>query len=143
METGRKLDALRQDLRYGVRQLHRNPRFTVVAVLTLALGIGANTAIFTVASSVLFRELPYREPDRLVQIWNNFHGHHMQNVVFSHVEFADYRSRIRHIEDIGAYGQDSQTLKGNPAPEQIWVSTVSANLFDCSACTASRPSFQA
>jgi putative ABC transport system permease protein len=130
MQTGRKLDALRQDLRYGVRQLNRNPRFTVVAVLTLALGIGTNTAIFTVASSVLFRELPYREPDRLVQIWNNFHGHQMQNVVFSHVEFADYRSRIRHIEDIGAYGQVSQTLKGNPAPEQVWVSTVSANLFD-------------
>ena len=130
MQTGRKLDDLLQDLRYGCRQLHRNPRFTLVAVLTLALGIGTNTAIFTVASSVLFRELPYREPERLVQIWNNFHGHQMQNVVFSHVEFADYRSRIRLIEDIAAYGQSSQTLKGNPAPEQIWVSTVSANLFD-------------
>ena len=130
MQTGRKLDDLRQDLRYGVRQLRRSPRFTVVAALTLALGIGTNTAIFTVASSVLFSKLPYREPERLVQLWNNFHGHHMQNVVFSHVEFVDYRSRLRHIEDIAAYGQQSQTLTGNAAPEQIWVSTISANLFD-------------
>ncbi len=130
MQTGRKLDHLRQDLIYGFRQLRRNPRFTVVAVLTLALGIGTNTAIFTVASSILFNELPYREPERLVQIWTNFHGHHMQNVVFSHVEFVDYRSRIRHLDDIAAYGQHSQTLTGNPTPEQVWVSTISANLFD-------------
>ena len=126
-----------------MRQLHRNPRFTVVAVLTLALGIGANTAIFTVASSVLFRELPSREPERLVQIWNNFHGHHMQNVVFSHVEFADYRSRIRHIEDIGAYRQDSQTLKGNAVRPAIRVSTSPRTCSICSACNRFTAVFQA
>jgi putative ABC transport system permease protein len=126
----RWIDHLLHDVRSGVRQLRRNPRFTAAALVTLALGIGGATAIFTVANGVLFRQLPYRDPDRLVQFWTSFRQHRMERVVFSHVEFLDYRARIRGIDDVGAYSLSSQTLTQNGDPEQVYVSGVSANLFD-------------
>ena len=126
----RALETLGQDIRYAVRQLRRNPRFTLAAVLTLALGTGATTATFTVASAVLFRDLPYRDPAQLVQFWTAFRQHGMDRVVFSHLEYLDYRSRTRSFSDLAAYGQNTQTLKANGEPEQVWLSDVSTNLFD-------------
>lgn len=125
----RWIDYLVQDVRSGVRQLRRNPRFTAAALVTLTLGIGGATAIFTVADGVLFRQLPYRVPEQLVQFWTSFRQHRMEQVVFSHLEFLDYRSRIRGIDDIAAYSLNSQTLTQNGNPEQVWVSGVSPNLF--------------
>ena len=122
---------IRPDVLYALRQLRRNPRFTAAAVITLALGTGATTAVFTVTNAVLFRDLPYREPQQLIQLWNNFRQHGMERVVFSHLEFLDFRERTKAFQDLAVYAQNTQTLKAAAGEaEQIWVSDVSPNLFD-------------
>src|SRR4051794_36818685 len=100
------MDTLLQDLRYGVRMLMKRPAFTAVAVLTLALGIGANTAIFSVVNAVLLRPLPYKQPDRLVQIWetNPIRGWTM-NIV-APANFLDWEKRSTSFEGLAAYYGD-------------------------------------
>lgn len=92
-----------QDVRYGWRKLWAQPGFAVVAILTLALGIGANTAIFSVVHAVLLRPLPYAEPDRLVQIWEVSPDGDDHNVVSSG-NYLDWRERATSFEELGAYG---------------------------------------
>src|SRR2546422_6001169 len=89
------IDTLWQDLRYGVRMLAKSPGFTAIAVLTLALGIGANTAIFSVVNGVLFKPLPYKDPERLVRLWVNLHRPGLEESVSSAPEFLDYRAQSR------------------------------------------------
>jgi hypothetical protein len=94
MEWGNKMTGLIQDVRYALRQLRRNPGFTVVAVLTLGLGIGANTGIFTVVEGVVLAPLRYREPDRLVMVWEN--NPRFPRVWNSYPNFQDWQ-RIAHF----------------------------------------------
>jgi putative ABC transport system permease protein len=106
------------DIRYALRMLRKSPGFTVVAVLTLALGIGANTAIFSVVDAVLFRALPYRDPGRLV--WaTNFYPDQGQNFVFQNV-YAGWRDQSHVFESISAYSPSAEyTLTGAGFPERM------------------------
>ncbi|HTQ59287.1 MAG TPA: ABC transporter permease [Candidatus Solibacter sp.] len=107
-----------QDVRYGVRNMLRTPGFMVVTILTLALGIGANTAIFSVVDAVLFRTLPYRDPGRLV--WaTNVLSRQGQNLVFAD-EYAGWRTQNHVFENIAAYGASAErTLTGAGTPQRL------------------------
>ncbi len=94
----RFIETLIQDLRYGTRTLMKNPGFTVVTTLTLALGIGANTAIFSVVNAVLLRPLQYSDSDRLVQLWQNFPQSGANQITVSAPEFFDYKDQNRVFE---------------------------------------------
>src|SRR2546423_12853337 len=109
------IENLVADVRYGLRILRKNPGFTAVAVLTLALGIGANTAIFGVVNAVLLRPLPYREPDRVVMLWS--HWINWTRTWLSAPELVDYHDQIRSLEHVAAFGTTSFNLTraGEPA----------------------------
>jgi putative ABC transport system permease protein len=92
---------LAQDLRYALRSLRRQPAFTAIVVITLALGIGANTAIFSIVNGVLLKPLPYREPSRLVMVWETKPGR--DRPLVSYPNYLDWRQRQRRVEDIAAY----------------------------------------
>src|SRR5205807_4486272 len=89
----RFVSELGQDARYGLRMLVKKPTLTIVAVLTLALGVGANTAIFSIVNAVLLRSLPYRDPDRLVRVFFNEPGVGLRDVRFSEPELEDLQKR--------------------------------------------------
>ncbi len=117
-----------QDMRFAIRMLGKRPGFTVVAVLALALGIGANSAIFSVFNTVLLRPLAYREPDRLVLIWTRFLPDLPQNWV-SGPEVIDFRERNNSFDDIAALSWPNFNLTGAGEPEQLQGGAVTANLF--------------
>ncbi|HEV2131108.1 MAG TPA: ABC transporter permease, partial [Longimicrobiaceae bacterium] len=121
------MDNLLQDLRYAVRTLRKTPGFTLVAVLTLALGIGANTAIFSVVSSVLLRPLPYADADRVVMVWNSLST--SERAGLSEPELMDYRETIRSFEQVAAYRPTDVNLTGDAEPERLPAARVTANLF--------------
>ncbi|PYV18155.1 MAG: ABC transporter permease, partial [Acidobacteria bacterium] len=125
------MTTLLQDLRYGIRMLAKNPGFTAVAVLTLALGIGANTAIFSVVNGVLFRPLPYRDPGRLVIVWMRFTGIGIPNDrnYVSAPEFHDLVQYSRSFADVAAMGSDVFNLGVRGTPERITGADVSPSLF--------------
>src|ERR1700730_5263725 len=99
-----------QDLTYGIRMLRRSPGFTIVALLTLSLGIGANTAIFSVVNGVLLRSMPYRDPARLAIIWNDYGNQGQSLPAVSPPDFKDYRERSRTMEFAAAAPTGGGTL---------------------------------
>jgi predicted permease len=124
------MNGLFQDLRYAVRQLGKNPGFTLVAVLTLAIGIGANTAIYSVIEAVLLRQLPFGTPDRLV--WLNGKFPQSDEAGVSPPDFRDYRTSNRAFDRLAAmgYAPGPANLAGDK-PEQVLTTIASANFFDC------------
>src|SRR6185295_249289 len=123
------MHGLLHDLRYALRQLRKSPRFTAVAVITLALGVGANTAIFSVVNAVLLRPLPYPGADRLVMVWEqNPHRGWFENIV-SGANFRDWQKQNRVFTDIAAFESNSFSLNGENNTEEVAGERVTANLF--------------
>ena len=122
---------LLQDLRYAFRWLARNPGFTAVAVLTLALGIGANTAIFSVVRGILLKPLPYPQPDRLVQMWETAErqGRVRDEIPFAPPVIKDWREQNRSFESVAAYTDWTFNMTGGEAPERLPAALVSAEFF--------------
>jgi putative ABC transport system permease protein len=110
---------LGQDVRYGVRTLVKKPTLTIVAVLTLALGVGATTAIFSIVDAVLLRSLPYRDPDRLVRIFFNEPGVGLRDVRFSKPELDDLQTRADVFEDVSPIFEGSENVTGAGQPERL------------------------
>src|SRR5215211_1732036 len=118
---------LLQDVRYGFRLLIKSPGFTLVAILALALGIGANTAIFSVVNGVLLRPLPYREPGRLMTVVDTDTTVRQSSV--SPADFTEWRNQNQVFEDLIAYTGGSFNLAGSAAPERVDGIAVSASFF--------------
>ncbi|HEX8190085.1 MAG TPA: ABC transporter permease [Pyrinomonadaceae bacterium] len=127
---GRMLETLWQDLRYGVRALRKQPGFSLVVVLTLAIGIGANSTIFSFANGVLLRPLPYADPERLVLLDETAPKRNVNSMGVSFPNFLDWRAQNRVFEDIAAYTEGTYTLVGGGEPEQIRGAGVSSGLFE-------------
>ena len=115
------MNTLWQDLRYGARMLWKKPGFTLIAVLTLALGIGANTAIFSVVNGVLLRPLPYKEPDRLVRVYSEFPTMNLRKFWISVPEYLDIQKEAKSWESIGAWSAGGVNISstGDPIPCQF------------------------
>ena len=123
------METLLQDLGYGFRMLFKNPRFTAVAVLSLAIGIGADTAIFSVTNALLLRPLPYKDADRLVILWNRSPGLNVAQDWLSPGEYLDIRAENRVFDQVAATIDSSFNLTGQGTPERIEAARVSSSLF--------------
>jgi len=121
------METILQDLRYGLRLLRKAPGFTAVAVLTLALGIGATTAIFSVVYEVLLRPLAYEKPDQIVRLWEvNASGH---RVNFADPNFSDFRAQNHSLQGLAEYAAWPESVSGGSAPTRTMVATVSRDFF--------------
>src|SRR5687767_5248885 len=121
------MQEFRQDLRVGFRMLLRAPAFTIIAVLTLAVGIGANTAIFSVLRSVLLRPLPYAQPEQVAMVWNSWTG--WEETWLSEPEVLEYRAGAPSIEHLAAYSTGTANITGEGEPERVASANLTANIF--------------
>ena len=119
-----------QDLKYALRMLKKNPAFTFVAILTLALGIGANSAIFSVVNSVLLRELPYRQPSQLVRVYSEFPTMQLQKFWLSPPELLDIQREAKSWEAIGAWAPGGQNIGTDSEPLRVTSAAVTRSLID-------------
>jgi len=110
------METLIQDIRYGIRTLIKKPAFTAVVVAALALGIGANTAIFSIVNSILLRPLPYKDPDRLAMIWMDNKRMNVDQDIHSFANYLDYRDQNQVFESMAAYSGVSLNLVGSGEP---------------------------
>jgi predicted permease len=123
------VETLLQDTKYGCRMLARNPGFTAIAVLTLAIGIGASTAIFSVVDTVLLRPLPYQQPDRLVVVSESLPGMSRDEIGVAAGEFEDYRDHNRSFSEVAAYESSGFNLTGVGKPSRVNAAALSASAF--------------
>src|SRR5580704_2097391 len=122
------METLIRDLRYGLRMLARAPGFTAIAVLTLALGIGANTAIFSVVEGVVLAPLPYNQPDRLVTVWES--NYHTPRMGVSYLDFRDWQRSAQSFQEMGTFTRQDCDLSAPGAPEHLDGNLISAGFFN-------------
>jgi putative ABC transport system permease protein len=125
---------LMRDVRHAARRLTRTPMFTVATVITLALGIGANTAIFSIVNSVLLKPLPFPEADRLVGLWQTAPGVNITDLPASIADYVTYREESRTLADVAIWTGNTYTVTGRAEPER--VDGISA-CCPCLACSRS------
>ncbi len=123
------MESVIQDIRYGLRSLLKRPGATAVALVTLALGIGVNTAIFSAVNSVLLRPLPLKDPDRVVSIWEHTLRFGINQNEVAPANFFDLRNQNQVFDGIGAHGPQDLNLSGNGEPERLTGELVTANVF--------------
>ncbi len=122
------MEAMRQDFGFAVRSLWRAPAFTVIAVLTLAIGIGSNAAIFGVVNSVLLKPLPYAQPDEVVTIWSSWSG--FPKTWVSPAEYRTYLTQTRAFEDLAMWGETNVSFTDPESPERVEAVAATMNLVD-------------
>src|SRR5512143_1594074 len=133
MSTTTALDNLARDIRYCARGLARNPLFTLIAVVTLAIGIGANTAVFSVVDGVLLKPLPYPKPEELVSIWHDAPGAPGITAIagglnFSPSMFVEYREDNHSFSTIGLWQATTANITGLAEPEQVLAALVTGGV---------------
>src|SRR5581483_9071771 len=126
------METLLQDLRFSIRQLSKTPGLALVAIITLALGIGANTAIFSVVNGVLLKPLQFRDPDRLVRVWHvppakSFPG--MPTFAVSAANYLDWQNQSRSFESMAIYTRRGFTITGSGKPEEVNACAASSGFF--------------
>ena len=123
------VERLLQDIRFALRTFRKSPAFVAFAVIPLALGLGANAAIFSVVDAVLFRSLPFRDAGRLVEVWEDSSRIGFPRDTPAPANFADWKQRNHVFEDMAALNDDLYALTGDGPPQQVEGSPVTANLF--------------
>src|SRR5262244_3163841 len=124
------MQTLWQDLRYGARMLIKKPGFTLIAVLTLSLGIGANTAIFSVVNGVLLRPLPYKEPARLVRVYSEFPTMNLRKFWVSPPEYMDIQKEAKSWETIGAWSAGGANVSTTGEPIRVTSTSITRSLIE-------------
>src|SRR6476660_8696328 len=122
------MQTLIQDIRFGLRNLLKHPAFTLIAVITLALGIGGSTAIFTVVDAALLRGLPYKSPERLYHLWESRPQKEFPQREFSYPDYQDYQQN-QVCDGLAAYTGGGAIMSGRGEPERIAAPAASANFF--------------
>jgi putative ABC transport system permease protein len=123
------METLWQDIRYGVRMLRKSPSFSIVATIALALGIGANTAIFSVVNAVLLRPLPFPNPDQLMSVWESDQTRGVLRGSYSYPNFLDLRDQNHSLDQVASYHQSDFIMTGRGEPARLQGGVVTANLF--------------
>lgn len=118
-----------QEIRFALRSLAKSPAFALIAIVTLALAIGANTAVLSLVNALLIRPLPYRQPEQMILLLQHFKAQNLERTPVSPPEFVDYESRARSFEKIGAFGYTNFNLAGDDKPERVAGATVTAGVF--------------
>jgi putative ABC transport system permease protein len=123
------METFLQDLRFGFRMLVKSPGFTLAAVLCLVLGVGANSAIFTLVNAILLRPLPYKNPDQLLVLWGTNLQKGWDRSIVSPANFKDWKNQAQAFDHMAAWEGRFFTVSGSGEPQQVWAHAVSADLF--------------